>query len=147
MKDKRSKCVRSLNSRRVILTALLTAFFCSPVYLISRETGSPGPTGLELRRTGGNFPGERSCIDADCHLGSTNSGPGSVSVTANGLPLNQFNYSPGETVPIVVTVAQQGRVRWGFQATARTENGCSKAGEMALSPSDQMPSLSAMICR
>lgn len=137
MKDNRSKCVRSLNSRRVMLTALLTAFFCSPVYLISRETGSPGPTGLELRRTGGNFPGERTCTDVDCHTGSPNTGPGSVSVTANGVPLNQFNYSPGETVPIVVTVAQQGRVRWGFQATARTENGCSKAGEMAVSSNDQ----------
>lgn len=137
MRDNRSKCVRVFNSRRVMLTALLTAFFCSPVYLISRESGLAGPTGLELRRTGGNFPGERTCTDVDCHIGSPNTGPGSLSITANGVPINQFNYSPGETVPIVVTVAQQGRVRWGFQATARTENGCSKAGEMAVSPNDQ----------
>ena len=60
--------------RRVILTLVLTFFFCLPVYLLSRPTGGD----VELRRTGGSFPGQSSCAMSDCHGGMPNTGPGQV---------------------------------------------------------------------
>ena len=118
--------------RRVILTLVLTFFFCLPVYLLSRPTGGD----VELRRTGGSFPGEGSCAMSDCHGGSPNSGPGQVSITVNSLPLNQYSYTLGETVSVVVTVSDPDQQRWGFQLTARTPDGCNQAGTFAPSGSE-----------
>ena len=117
---------------RVILTLVLTFFFCLPVYLLSRPTGGD----VELRRTGGSFPGESSCATSDCHGGPPNSGPGQVSITMNSLPLNQYSYAPGETVPVVVTVSDPDQQRWGFQLTTRTPDGCNQAGTFAPSGSE-----------
>jgi uncharacterized protein (TIGR03437 family) len=80
------------------------------------------------RKTGGNFLGEESCANSDCHGGAPNTGNGSVSISINGLPLNEYRYTPGETVPVAVTVSDPDRVRWGFQLTARTNDGCGQAG-------------------
>ena len=63
-----------MQHRRVILTLVLTFFFCLPVYLLSRPTGGD----VELRRTGGSFPEESSCATSDCHGGMPNTGPGQV---------------------------------------------------------------------
>ena len=110
--------------RRLILTLVLTFFFCLPVYLLSRPEGGE----VELRRTGGSFPEESSCAMSDCHGGMPNTGPGQVSITVDGLPLSQYSYAPGETVPVVVTVSDPNQKRWGFQLSARTPDGCSQAG-------------------
>ena len=121
-----------MQCRRVILALVLTFFFCLPVYLLSRPEGPE----IELRRTGGSFPGESSCATSDCHGGPPNIGLGQVSITVNSLPLNQYSYTPGETVPVVVTVSDPGQQRWGFQLTARTPDGCSQAGTFAPSPAE-----------
>jgi|GEM_PF-447240 len=97
-----------------------------PLYLISEVMGP------ETRSTGGNFPGERSCARSDCHGGDLNSGPGSIAVTFDGKPLSEYRYQPGRTVPVVVSVAEAGKVRWGFQATARDEDGCLQAGRFGV---------------
>lgn len=119
-----------MRSQRLITTLVLTAFFCMPVYLISNEDG-PLP-----RRTGGPFPGELSCTDADCHVGTVNTGPGSVSIMINGVPANQFVYTPGETVPVTVRVEDPAQMRWGFELTARGPDGCAQAGTFATSPGE-----------
>lgn len=98
-----------------------------PAYLISRSAGPP------TRSTGGNFPAESSCAMAGCHGGDLNSGPGSVAVTIDGEPIDQYRYEPGTTVAVVVTVAEAGMMRWGFQATARSDDGCVQAGRFGVS--------------
>src|SRR5690606_16099069 len=65
-----------------------------------------------------------------------NSGPGSVAVTIDGQPLSEYRYRPGQTVPVVVTVSEAGKNRWGFQATARSDDGCLQAGSFGVSPTE-----------
>jgi len=67
-------------------------------------------SGPDPARTGA--PGELTCSMSGCHLGTINSGGGSVTIT--GVPAN---YSPNQEVDITVTVSQSGRVRFGFEAT------------------------------
>jgi uncharacterized protein (TIGR03437 family) len=110
----------------------MTAFFCMPVYLISNEDG-PLP-----RHTGGPFPGEQVCAQADCHIGTgVNAGGGRVSFTLSGVPPEQFTYVPGATVPVVVRVEDPAQMRWGFEFTARGPDGCAQAGSFATSPSEE----------
>ncbi len=94
-----------MQSHRVLLTLLLTAIICFPLYLFSEVTGP------ERRRTGGPFPGERSCATSNCHGGVPDTGPGSVSISVNGMPVNQYLYQPGETAPVVVSVSDPSKVR------------------------------------
>ena len=112
-------------SRRVLLTLILTLFCSFPAYLVSRPFGAS----IDLRRTGGNFPGERSCVDSGCHITNPlNSGAGALSLTVDGAPINQYEYTPGETVSMLVRITHPTAGRWGFQMTARTSNGCAQAG-------------------
>jgi len=110
-------------AKRIAFTTLLTAIFCFPLYLLSHENGAP------QRHTGGPFPGEKTCTESDCHGGIANSGTGSVSISINGMPLDQYRYTPGETVPVSVTVTDPTKIRWGFEITARHSNGCQQAGD------------------
>lgn len=119
--------------RRLAAAAALTAFFCWPLYLVSREAGAPP------RRTGGPFPGERNCTQGRCHVGTApDTGPGSVSVSVNGLPLDEYAYTPGETVPVVVTVADPDDTQTvgGFMISARSSEGCFQAGAFSLNEGD-----------
>ena len=112
-------------SRRVLMTLILTLFCSFPAYLVSR----PFAGSIELRRTGGNFPGERSCVDFGCHnTNPLNSGAGALALTVDGTPINQYEYTPGETVSMLVRITHSTAGRWGFQMTARTSNGCAQAG-------------------
>lgn len=56
-------------------------------------------------------PGESTCIQ--CHSGTLNSGPGSVTIT--GVPAS---YEPNQEFTITVHVQHPDRRRWGFQITA-----------------------------
>ena len=56
-------------------------------------------------------PGEGTCIE--CHTGTLNSGPGSVTIT--GVP---DSYEPGQEFTLTVRVQHPDRRRWGFQITA-----------------------------
>ncbi len=109
-------------AKRIAFTILLTAICCFPLYLLSHELGAPE------RHTGGPFPGEKTCTESDCHGGIANSGGGSVSISINGTPVNEYRYTPGETVPVAVTVTDPTKIRWGFEITARYNNGCAQAG-------------------
>ena len=125
-----------MTKKNLALTFVLTALFCFPLYLLSEETGAP------VRNTGGNFPGEGSCANADCHGGVANSQGGSVTVAVNGSPLSEYRYTPGETVPVTVTIADPNpdQQRWGFQITARTASsgGCEQAGSFDTINEDPM---------
>jgi uncharacterized protein (TIGR03437 family) len=64
-------------------------------------------------------PGDRNCTEAGCHAGTVNSGSGSVTVT---FPSGN-TYTPGVKQHLVVTVADPGMRRAGFQLTARSGSG------------------------
>ncbi len=116
------------SSHRVFATLLLTLFVCFPLYLISKPFGVE----IELRRTGGAFPGESLCTNSGCHQDSpADSGPGGLSVTANGTPIHEYEYTPGEFVSLMVKISDPSAERWGFQMTARTSDGCLQAGSFA----------------
>jgi uncharacterized protein (TIGR03437 family) len=116
-----------LTIARFALTATITSFLAFPLYLISENGGA------EPGRTGGPFPGERSCGDgSQCHNTTPNTGPGSVTITANGAPIDQYRYTPSETIELIIRVADPERGRWGFQVTARnSSNGCQSEGSFA----------------
>jgi uncharacterized protein (TIGR03437 family) len=114
-----------LKFSRLAVTAGVTAFFAFPLYLISENGGA------EPGHTGGPFPGERSCGRSDCHNVTPNTGPGRVFITTGGLPLDQYVYTPGETVRLRVRVEDPDQGRWGFQLTARNSNdGCQSEGTL-----------------
>ena len=120
--------MKLLNSR-LALTIGLTAFFCLPVYLVSREAG-PLP-----RRTGGPFPGELNCTQGQCHVGAMpDSGPGAIAISVNGVALENYRYTPGEMVPVVVTVSDPDASQTvrGFEFSARSIEGCFQAGRFTL---------------
>jgi hypothetical protein len=66
-------------------------------------------SGPPAGRTGA--PGEQTCIQ--CHTGTLNSGPGSV--TISGVP---ETYEPNQEFTLTVRVEHPDRRRWGFQITA-----------------------------
>src|SRR5262245_36439026 len=89
-----------------------------PVLIKAYEDGpDPGKSGV---------PGESLCSEAGCHVGTPNSGPGSVIVTFPG----GMTYTPGVTQHLVVNVSDPNQRRWGFQLTARqtSSNGRTQAG-------------------
>ena len=103
-----------------------------PVCLTAEENGAP------TRRTGGNFPEEKSCADAMCHS-NLNSGPGSVAIFLNGTPVEEVtDYAPNAVFDVVVRIAEASRERWGFQMTARSEDGCLQAGEFSVEDEGQV---------
>src|SRR5499433_3696130 len=69
----------------------------------------------------GGFPQETSCVE--CHTGTVNSGGGTFTITAPA------NYSPGQSVPVTVTINQAGRALFGFELTALNDQG-QKAGDL-----------------
>ncbi|MDQ3668516.1 MAG: PQQ-dependent sugar dehydrogenase [Acidobacteriota bacterium] len=76
-----------------------------------------------------NAPGEANCTI--CHTSfEVNSGPGSVQIT--GLP---ETYSPGQQVPVTVTVNQVDAVSYGFQLTALDQSG-REAGTLVVTDPD-----------
>ncbi|MFN0189502.1 MAG: choice-of-anchor V domain-containing protein [Bacteroidia bacterium] len=67
-----------------------------------KQTGIAGKTGS---------PGEATC--QSCHSDfALNSGPGTISISNFGM--NNWQYVPGQTYPITVTVSQLGAPKFGF---------------------------------
>jgi uncharacterized protein (TIGR03437 family) len=60
-------------------------------------------------------PGDSHCGQAGCHVGTPNTGPGSVTITFPG----GLTYTPGVKQRVGVTVADPAARRWGFQLSAR----------------------------
>src|SRR5436190_22988006 len=102
-----------LNIKRKIQLAVVLLFLPLIAYAsvngpVFSHTGAPGDQG--------------NCTE--CHAGNVNAGPGSVSIT--GIPIA---YSPGQTYPLIVTVQQNGRQRFGFQLTS-IDAGNNRAGTL-----------------
>ncbi len=102
---------------------LAAGALCFPSALLSYSAGAP--TGV----SGGDFPGEENCTK--CHRAEPNSGSGSISLLINGIAAGEYSYSPGETVPVVVRANDSDAVRFGFELTARSGDGCGKAGDFS----------------
>ena len=111
--------------------AFVLAAVCVP-QLAARSSGGPA------RTSGGAFPGERDC--AACHVGSeVNSGPGTLSLTVNAVAASGESsptYTPGETIPLIVSFEDRTKFRVGFQLTARSGDGCGQPGSLAAASSD-----------
>ncbi len=118
---------------RAGLAMVLASFFSVPLYLVSKPFGSI----IALARTGGPFPGEQSCGTSECHNTTSNSGPGSVSIDVDGVPISAYLYTPGETVEMTVRVQDPAQQRWGFQITVRdADDGCMSVGSFFGRPAD-----------
>ncbi len=87
--------------------------------------------GPDPRHTGA--PGDTTCTDADCHVGTPlNGGGGSVAVNfPNGL-----TYTPGERQTFTVVITDSSARVYGFQMTARLESDLvnGQAGDFTPSP-------------
>ena len=106
---------KKLNRKKLMvwLGVLWGAFSIS--LLLFANSGGPPPG-----RTGGF--GEPNCTQ--CHVGTVNSGPGSVTIA-----VPEF-YTSGDTFPIRVTVSDPDQRRWGFEISARIQSG-PQAGRQA----------------
>lgn len=89
---------------------LLLLILAIPILLTAFSTGPiPGVTG--------GF-GEPTCNQSGCHTGTgVNAGPGRVTITA------PESYTSGGTFPITVNVSDPNQRRWGFELSARTQDG------------------------
>jgi uncharacterized protein (TIGR03437 family) len=90
-----------------IFWAKCAAILAAPAIIIANSTG-PVP-----RVTGA--PGDRTCSQADCHLGAINPSGGHVMIEFTD---GSNTYTPGGTKQVRVMVMDTGRI-FGFQATAR----------------------------
>lgn len=90
-------------------TLLVSAFILGWATIAIAFSSGPPPS-----NTGA--PGETNCTQ--CHSGTLNASGGSV--TISGLPAS---YTPGTRYNLTVTVSRSDRSRWGFQATALTDDG------------------------
>ena len=85
-------------------------------YVHSNTFGAPlfGGRGF----TNSPFDG-RACNAAGCHVGTLDSGPGSVEIVTD---IPDEGYRAGQTYEIAVTVSQNGIRKFGFQMTAEDQN-------------------------
>jgi hypothetical protein len=87
----------------------------------------PGVTGA---------PGEGNCTL--CHVGTANSGAGSVKINVIGAT----TYSPGQTLHLTVTDSDPTAMRWGFELTARLgSDGTQPAGALSLAQGETLAQL------
>ncbi|MCS6884423.1 MAG: choice-of-anchor V domain-containing protein [Acidobacteriota bacterium] len=80
---------------------------CTAIVLAFSSGPPPSNTGA---------PGESNC--SQCHTGTVNASGGSA--TISGLPQS---YVPGTRYNLTLTISRSDRSRWGFQATALTDDG------------------------
>jgi hypothetical protein len=95
----------------ILFTALSgLIFLTSGVY---NDNGKAGATGS---------PGALTCQRSGCHTGTElNAGPGSISISSPDM--TDWEYTPGETYTIVVTVSETGRSLFGFGLDAIQASG------------------------
>ena len=80
---------------------------------IESDNGKAGATGS---------PGEQTCSQSNCHTGSTDNSMGG-SVTLTSTDLVNWEYTPGQTYTLTVTVSQQGRSLFGIGLEALLPSG------------------------
>lgn len=92
--------------------------------------------GAPIGETGA--PGETNCTV--CHIGTANTGGGSVRISL----IDATTYSPGQTVHLTVTDSDPTAMRWGFELTARLgSDGTKPAGTLSLASGDSLAQLEA----
>ncbi len=68
---------------------------------------------------GASLPGEAVCTA--CHLGpAVDSGEGMISLRIDGLPAEEFSYTPSRQVTVQVSARDANATRFGFQLTVRS---------------------------
>ena len=121
-------------NKRKIRIAQAVVVLSVPLVLLS-DPGGPiaGVTGAPNLVGTGN---EKTCAQSGCHGGNAPlTGPGSVKINFLGIT----NYAPNDTIRVQVVVADPNARRWGFQMTARSNNGKTQAGTFTpLDPSTQV---------
>ncbi len=97
--------------------------------LFAHSAGAPsGVTGA---------PGESTCTA--CHVGTANTGGGSVKINL----INATTYAAGQTIHLTVTDSDATAARWGFELTARLgSDGTKPAGTLSLAPGETLDQLS-----
>lgn len=120
--------------KRIVLVAAVITGFCSMAFDVMDDNGRPGATGS---------PGESACNKTGCHVGNTlNAVGGSISISAP--TLTNWEYTPGQTYSISVTVARSGVNLFGFGFEALTPAGAN-AGNLTISNAAQTQLKSATI--
>lgn len=100
--------------KKLIVNSSLIILAIAPIVLYAYEYGpDPGYSAA---------PGDNptGCIDPSlgCHLGTANSGKGSVKIVASG----GTSYVPGQTQTITVTITDSTEKKYGFQLSARVDS-------------------------
>ena len=101
-----------MNFKKTIINSALIVLAIAPPILYSFYYGpDPGYTGA---------PGDNptGCVASSCHVGTVNSGPGSVTITAAG----GTTYTPGQTQQISIKVTDPTMKKYGFQLSARVDS-------------------------
>ena len=107
-----------MNAKKIIINTSLIALAIAPPVLYSYYYGpDPGYTAA---------PGDNptGCIASGCHVGTPNSGPGSVAITASG----GTTYTPGQTQQISVTITDSTMRKYGFELSARVDSNPTMVG-------------------
>ncbi len=129
-----------MTKRTKIVCAKIAVVIASlPVMVYAYEFGpNPGYTAA---------PGDNptSCISAGCHVGTVNSGPGSVKIS---LPAgNSGTYVPGQAMQILVQITDSTKAAYGFQLTARMGSGnTGQSGDFANTDPNPTTSLTQVLC-
>lgn len=125
--------IQSMKKNIVLIAGIVTAF-CSLAFDVMDNNGKAGATGS---------PGESACNKTGCHAGNTlNAAGGSITITAS--TLTNWEYTPGQTYSITVTVARAGVNLFGFGFEALTTAGAN-AGNLTISNAAQTQLKSATI--
>jgi uncharacterized protein (TIGR03437 family) len=100
--------------KKIVVNTSLIVLAIAPIVLYAYEYGpDPGYSAA---------PGDNptGCIDPanGCHLGTPNSGKGSIKIVASG----GTTYVPGQTQTISVTIADSTEKQYGFQLSARVDS-------------------------
>lgn len=81
-------------------------------------------------------PGDGNCTA--CHVGTVNSGEGSVRISL----IDATTYGPGQLIHLTVTDSDPTAQRWGFELTARlTSDGTKPAGALSLAAGETLAQL------
>lgn len=115
--------------KRNLLLTLSSAFvfvlFFAAAYA-DKENGKAGATGS---------PGEMTCNQSNCHTGvATNSQGGTLTITSD---IPGWDYVPGETYTIAVTMSQPGRSLFGLGVEALFASG-ENGGTLIAEPGTQI---------
>jgi uncharacterized protein (TIGR03437 family) len=114
-------------AQAVVVLSVPLVLLSDPGGPIAGVTGAPNLVGT------GN---EKTCAQSGCHGGNAPlTGPGSVRINFVGTS----TYGPNDTIRVQVVIADPNARRWGFQMTARSNNGKTQAGTFSpVDPSTQV---------